>query len=62
MHYTTKEILPDMINRNHGHIVTIASTAGLIGVAGLTDYCASKSGAIAFDESLRMELNKINNN
>ena len=64
-----------MINRNHGpqyfsinfiiiklllgHIATVASTAGIIGVAGLTDYCASKAGAIAFDESLRMELKKL---
>ncbi len=45
-----------MIKRNSGHIVTIASIAGHIGVAGLTDYCASKFGAIGFDESLRMEM------
>jgi short-subunit dehydrogenase len=40
-----------------GHIVTIASVAGTVGVNGLVDYCASKFGAVGFDESLRMELN-----
>ena len=34
--------------------------AGIIGVAGLADYCASKFGAVGFDESLRMELNTLN--
>ena len=36
--------------------MSIASIAGHIGVCGLTDYCASKFGAIGFDESLRMEM------
>ena len=31
---------------------------GLVGVSGLVDYCASKFGAVGFDESLRMELKK----
>ena len=53
---TCKAFLPGMIERNHGHVVNIASSAGLIGVNGLADYCASKFGAVGFDESLRMEL------
>mmetsp|Transcript_39481 Transcript_39481/g.35251 ORF Transcript_39481/g.35251 Transcript_39481/m.35251 type:complete len:95 (-) Transcript_39481:240-524(-) len=51
-----------MIAKNKGHIVTIASNAGLVGVCGLADYCASKFGAVGFDESLRMELRKIKSN
>jgi len=54
--WTAKAFLPDMINRNHGHIVTVASSAGLVGVKGLADYCASKFAAFGFDESLRQEL------
>jgi all-trans-retinol dehydrogenase (NAD+) len=42
--YTIKEILPNMIQENKGHIVTIASAAGLSGQPGLVDYCASKFG------------------
>lgn len=45
-----------MIERNHGHLVNIASSAGITGVAGLADYCASKFAAVGFDESLRSEL------
>ena len=56
--YTVKEFLPSMIEKNHGHIVSIASAAGLAGTPGLVDYCASKSGAIGFDEALRLELRK----
>jgi len=52
--FTTKEVLPDMLKTNVGHIVTIASMAGIVGSPGLVDYCASKAGAIGFDESLRM--------
>lgn len=43
-----------MLKANVGHVVTIASMAGVVGSPGLVDYCASKSGAIGFDESLRM--------
>lgn len=45
-----------MLKENHGHIVSIASSAALFGVAGLCDYCSSKSGAYGFNESLQMEL------
>ena len=48
-----------MLENNHGHIVSIASTAGLFGVAGLCDYCSSKFGAFGFNESLQMELAAI---
>jgi all-trans-retinol dehydrogenase (NAD+) len=45
-----------MIDRNHGHIVSIASMAGYAGVGTLTDYCASKFAAVGFAESLLAEL------
>ena len=35
-----KSFLPAMIEKNHGHIVTIASMAGIAGAPGLGDYCA----------------------
>lgn len=57
--WTGKAFLPAMIARGHGHIVTIASASGLIGVARLADYSASKWAAIGFDESLRAELRRI---
>lgn len=55
-YWTTKAFLPAMIGRNRGHVVTVASAAGLVGVARQTDYSASKHAAVGFDESLRVEL------
>ena len=52
----TKYILPSMIENNKGHIVNIASAAGLIGVPNLTDYCASKFALVGFNSALRHEV------
>lgn len=54
--WTYKAFLPAMIANNHGHLVSIASSAGLIGVTGLADYCASKFGAVGFAESIGLEM------
>ncbi|XP_066268776.1 epidermal retinol dehydrogenase 2-like isoform X1 [Branchiostoma lanceolatum] len=54
--WTTKAFLPHMMEQNKGHLVNIVSAAGLMGVAGLADYCASKFGALGFAESIRSEL------
>jgi all-trans-retinol dehydrogenase (NAD+) len=47
-----------MLERDRGHVVTVASAAGLVGTSRLTDYCASKHAAVGFDESLRLELKR----
>jgi len=54
-----RAVLPAMIARGRGHVVTIASAAGLGGTSMLTDYCASKFAAVGFDESLRLELRRL---
>ncbi|KAF7706214.1 epidermal retinol dehydrogenase 2 [Silurus meridionalis] len=54
--WTCKAFLPAMIAANHGHVVSIASSAGLIGVSGLADYCASKFAAVGFAESIGLEM------
>ncbi|XP_023866040.1 retinol dehydrogenase 10-B [Salvelinus sp. IW2-2015] len=54
--WTTKAFVPKMLELNHGHIVTVASSLGLFTTAGVEDYCASKFGAIGFHESLSHEL------
>ena len=56
--WTVKAFLPHMIQTNSGHIVTVASAAGIIGSSGLVDYSASKFGAFGFHEALRAELKK----
>lgn len=60
--WTTRAFLPGMVAKNSGHIVTIASAGGLIGVPRMTDYSASKFAAIGFDDSLRVELKRLGYN
>lgn len=57
--WTVKAFLPKMIKKDHGHIMTIASMAGYIGVSKLVDYCSSKYAAVGFDEALRVELETL---
>ncbi len=54
--WVTRAFLPSMAKKRSGHVVTIASAAGLIGVRGLVDYSATKFAAVGFSESIRMEL------
>ncbi|XP_065652026.1 estradiol 17-beta-dehydrogenase 11 isoform X2 [Hydra vulgaris] len=54
--WTTKAFLPSMMERNDGHIVTIASTAAINGSPYLCDYSASKYALIGYHESLTLEL------
>ncbi|KAG8442034.1 hypothetical protein GDO86_010996 [Hymenochirus boettgeri] len=60
--WTYKAFLPAMLASNHGHLVSIASSAGLVGVNGLADYCASKFGAIGFAESVALEMLALGKN
>ncbi|KAI1294219.1 Short-chain dehydrogenase/reductase family 16C member 6 [Halotydeus destructor] len=54
--WTIKAFLPGMVQLQQGHLVSIASMAGIFGTAGLTDYSASKFAAIGLEEALRVEL------
>ncbi|HZY64483.1 MAG TPA: SDR family oxidoreductase [Rubrobacteraceae bacterium] len=58
LYWVTKSFLPGMLEWGSGHVVTVASAAGLLGVDKQTDYSASKHAAIGFTESLRVELKK----
>merc|ERR1712136_25981 len=54
--WTLKAFLPGMLERNDGHIVTIASAMGLVGAPGLVDYCTSKFAAVGIAETIDVEL------
>lgn len=56
LYWVTRAFLDGMRARDRGTVVTVASAAGLVGVARQTDYAASKAAAVTFDESLRAEL------
>lgn len=52
----TRAVLPLMTDTDGGRIVNIASTAGLIGMAYVTAYCAAKHGMIGLTRALAAEL------
>ncbi len=52
----TRALLPAMIARGSGHIVVVASLAGLIGAPGMVAYSTTKFALVGFTESLRLEL------
>ena len=55
---TTRAFLPSMIERGSGHIVNIASAAGLMANPGMSVYVGSKWAVTGWSESLRLELRK----
>ena len=53
---TIRAFLGPMKLCNQGHVVAIASVTGLMGTAGLVDYCSSKAAVILMMEALRQEV------
>ena len=53
---TFSSFIPAMRQRGQGRLVGIASVAGIRGLPGAEAYSASKAAAIAYLESLRVEL------
>jgi 3-hydroxybutyrate dehydrogenase len=52
----SREVLPAMVERGWGRIVSIASTAGLKGYAYVAAYCAAKHGVVGMTRSLALEI------
>lgn len=51
-----RTFVPAMKQRRSGHIINVASVAGLVTFPGGSGYCASKWGMIALTETLMQEL------
>lgn len=49
-------VLPTMMQQNSGHIINIASIAGLVGLPASSVYAATKAAVIIFSDSLRREV------
>lgn len=54
--YITKQVLPQMIERNSGHIINLGSVAGHYVYPKGAVYCASKAAVNSITEGLRMDL------
>src|SRR5690606_20252420 len=51
-----RAVLPGMLDRDHGRIVNVASTAGLVGYPYVSAYCAAKHGVIGLTRALALEV------
>ncbi|MCK1975666.1 3-ketoacyl-ACP reductase [Jeotgalicoccus huakuii] len=60
VYYTTRAVLPEMVERQSGDIINISSTAGQKGGPVTSAYSASKAAVIGLSESLMMEVRKDN--
>jgi 3-oxoacyl-[acyl-carrier protein] reductase len=58
--YCCRAILPHMLEKNYGRIVTVGSIAGKEGNPNASAYSASKAGVIALTKSLGKETAKSN--
>ncbi|WP_191858530.1 SDR family NAD(P)-dependent oxidoreductase [Hanstruepera ponticola] len=58
--YVSKAIMPQMIERQAGHIINIGSSAGKEVYPKGNVYCASKHAVLAITDGMRMDLNPYN--
>jgi 3-oxoacyl-[acyl-carrier protein] reductase len=56
----TKAAIFTFLKQKSGCIINISSTSGIVGVAGQTNYCASKAGIIGFTKALSKEISSYN--
>lgn len=54
--HVAREFVPEMVAQKSGHVINIASAAGLIPVPRQSAYCPSKWACLAFSEILRLEM------
>ena len=57
--YVARQMLPDMVQRNEGHICTIASAGGMMSNPKMSVYAASKWAAVGWSDSVRIELQEM---
>lgn len=57
--WTIKAFLPSLAEKNHGHLVIIASQTGHLATAGVVDYAATKAAALAIYEGIQTELRHV---
>lgn len=58
MVYGSHIIVPRFFEQGQGHLVNVASGAGLQGFPRMSLYCGTKAGIITFSEALRFELKR----
>jgi NADP-dependent 3-hydroxy acid dehydrogenase YdfG len=54
--YVTRTVVPGMVARGAGHVISLGSTAGYITYANGAVYCATKAAEKAISEGLKIDL------
>jgi 3-hydroxy acid dehydrogenase/malonic semialdehyde reductase len=54
--YVTRNVVPGMVTRGHGHVINLGSTAAYITYANGAVYCASKAAEKSISEGLKIDL------
>lgn len=56
LYYATRAALPVMKKQRSGHVITVSSMAGKLGLPYMNAYVGAKHAAVGFSNSLRLEL------
>jgi 3-hydroxy acid dehydrogenase/malonic semialdehyde reductase len=54
--YVTRAVVPGMVARGHGHVISLGSTAAYTTYANGAVYCATKAAERAISEGLKIDL------
>jgi 3-hydroxy acid dehydrogenase / malonic semialdehyde reductase len=54
--YVTRSVVPGMVARGHGHVISLGSTAAYITYANGGVYCATKAAEKSISEGLKIDL------
>ncbi|HYQ91258.1 MAG TPA: SDR family NAD(P)-dependent oxidoreductase, partial [Candidatus Competibacteraceae bacterium] len=60
VYYVTSAVVPTMMDKKYGRIISISSFVGQKGNLAQTNYAATKAGLIGFTKSLALELARSN--
>jgi len=58
--WTMKAFMPDMVEKNDGHVINISSAAGLSYTPLMASYCGAKAAVINFTDAVRLEMKYLN--
>lgn len=58
-YYVTRELIPLLVQQQHGHVFTICSTASIIPYVNGGSYCISKHALLGFTKVLREEMKPL---
>jgi 3-hydroxy acid dehydrogenase / malonic semialdehyde reductase len=54
--YVTRAVVPGMVVRGHGHVISLGSTAGELSYPGGAVYCGTKAAERAINDGLRQDV------